>query len=78
MNPITIASDKSTYRLERVDSCLKVRRVSKIPDQVGRAQPERGIRIGLAFIYRHLRKYADFILAQFARRKKQADELAGK
>lgn len=77
-HPITIAVDNSAYRLQRVDARLEVRRISEITDQVGRAQPERGIRVGFAFINRHLRQYAQLILAQFSRRKQQADKLAGK
>ena len=77
-HPITIAVDRSAYRLERIDAALKVRRIGEIADQVGRAHAKGRIWIGFALIYRHLRKNAELLFAQFSRRKQQADQLPGK
>lgn len=53
---ITIAIDRSAYRLQRVDSGLKMRRIGEVSNQIRSTHADNRIRACFAFIYRHFGK----------------------
>lgn len=51
MKKFLIAADNGGYRLEWIDTTLKVRRIGEVTNQVCGTHPHSRIRASLAFIY---------------------------